>query len=218
MAFLGVHPPLKPGEPAPSFTLPIANGEGSVSLADYQGKRPLLLAFFRGLYCAFCRRHIAHLGDTRDKLLAAGVETLAITASPLERARLYLRYRPTRVSLATDPDRLAYEAFGLPRDEITPELLETLKGMYLQLGREEGVELPEAASPEEIMHAVGRRDGYEITEVDAADGMRSHRPGQFLIDREGIVRWVKIEGAEVGPGGLASFPGDEELLEAARAL
>jgi len=88
MASLGVQLPLKPGEPAPSFTLPIANGVGSVSLADYQGKRPVLLAFFRGLYCAFCRRHIGHLGGTRDKLLAAGVETLAITASPLERARL----------------------------------------------------------------------------------------------------------------------------------
>jgi peroxiredoxin len=218
MASLGMQLPLKPGESAPSFTLPIANGEGSVSLADYQGKRPVLLAFFRGLYCAFCRRHIAHLGVTRDKLLAAGVETLAITASPLERARLYLRYRPTHVLLATDPDGRTYDAFGLPRDEITPELLETVKGIYLQLGREEGMEVPEAASPTEIMSAVGRRDGYEITEADAADRMRPNRTGQFLIDREGIVRWVKIEGTEVGPGGLASFPGDEELLEAALAL
>ena len=218
MAALEAQLPLQPGAPAPSFTLPIANGEGSVSLANYRGKSPVLLAFFRGLYCAFCRRHIAHLGDTRDRLLAAGVETLAITASPLERARLYLRYRPTRVLLAADPDRVTYEAFGLPKMEVSPELLETVKGMYLQLGQEQGERLPEAASPEEIISAVGRLDGYEIAEADAADLMRPYRTGQFLIDREGIVRWVTVEGAEVGPGGLASFPGDEELLAAARAL
>ena len=218
MAPLDAQLPLQPGEPAPSFTLPLANGAGGVSLGDYRGKSPVLLAFFRGLSCAFCRRHIAHLGDTRDRLLDAGVESLAITASPLERARLYLRYRPTRVLLAADPDRETHEAFGLPQDEVTPALLETLKGMYLQLGREQGVQLPEAASPAEIMSAVGRLDGYEITEAEATDRTRPNRTGQFLIDREGIVRWMKIEGAEVGPGGLASFPGDEELLAAARAL
>ena len=42
--------PVQPGEPAPDFTLPAANREGTVSLADYRGRSPLLLALFRGLY------------------------------------------------------------------------------------------------------------------------------------------------------------------------
>jgi len=42
--------PVQPGEPAPDFTLPAANREGSVSLADFRGKSPLLLALYRGLY------------------------------------------------------------------------------------------------------------------------------------------------------------------------
>lgn len=42
--------PVLPGEPAPDFTLPAANRAGTVSLADYRGQRPLLLALFRGLY------------------------------------------------------------------------------------------------------------------------------------------------------------------------
>ncbi|MFZ1061597.1 MAG: hypothetical protein WAP47_20685 [Candidatus Rokuibacteriota bacterium] len=41
---------LEPGDPAPGFTLPAANGEGTVSLADYRGRSPLLVALFRGLY------------------------------------------------------------------------------------------------------------------------------------------------------------------------
>ena len=41
---------LERGDPAPGFTLPAAHGEGTVSLADYQGRNPLLVALFRGLY------------------------------------------------------------------------------------------------------------------------------------------------------------------------
>ena len=44
------RPPVGPGEPAPDFTLPAAHGPGSVSLSDYLGKNPVLLALFRGLY------------------------------------------------------------------------------------------------------------------------------------------------------------------------
>jgi peroxiredoxin len=42
--------PVAAGEPAPDFTLPAAHGEGTVSLADYRGPGPVLLALFRGLY------------------------------------------------------------------------------------------------------------------------------------------------------------------------
>ena len=44
------RPPVQPGEPAPDFALPTANREGTVSLADYRGRSPLLLALYRGLY------------------------------------------------------------------------------------------------------------------------------------------------------------------------
>jgi peroxiredoxin len=46
----GGRSPVEPGEPAPEFTLPAAEGTGSVSLAHYRGTSPVYLAFFRGLY------------------------------------------------------------------------------------------------------------------------------------------------------------------------
>jgi len=58
--------PLKAGQPAPEFTLPLARQDGVVSLSDYRGKRAVLLAFERGLYCCFCRRHLAQLGTMRE--------------------------------------------------------------------------------------------------------------------------------------------------------
>jgi len=71
------QPTLQPGDRAPHFTLATVPDEGFVSLDDYRGKTPVLLATMRGLYCAFCRRHIVQLGITRQKLQALGVEVLA---------------------------------------------------------------------------------------------------------------------------------------------
>ena len=53
--------PLQTGDPVPAFTLPAANREGMVSLADLRGK-PFLIGFYRGLHCPFCRRQVVQLG------------------------------------------------------------------------------------------------------------------------------------------------------------
>jgi peroxiredoxin len=50
MATLEARPPLRPGEEAPDFVLPEAHREGSVFLAEYRGKSPVLVALLRGLY------------------------------------------------------------------------------------------------------------------------------------------------------------------------
>ena len=39
--------------------------------------------------------------------------------------------------------------------------------------------------------------------------------GQFLIDREGIVRWTHIECEKEGLAGMGKFPSHDELLGAA---
>ena len=119
---------IQPGDPAPDFTLPAVQRDGTVSLADYRGRSPLLLAFFRGIYCPFCRRQVAKLGLAQEKLRAAGVETLAVVASPLERTRLYFQYRPTRVPLAVDPDLASHRAFGITKFPLTPEVVQAHRG------------------------------------------------------------------------------------------
>ena len=53
---------------------------------------------------------------------------------------------------------------------------------------------------------------------DWSDRYGGQMIGQFLVDREGIVRWVNIEGAKEGLAGLEKFPTDEEFLDATRQL
>jgi peroxiredoxin len=223
MATNGSRAPISAGEPAPDFVLPVVNqvGTETVSLAAYRGRAPVLLAMMRGLYCAFCRRHIAQLATTRRKLQPLGIEVLAIAAMQPERLRLYYRFRPVSVPVAADPDLVTHRAYGVPQPALTPEILEAVSSRHVELARE--LEIP-ATDLADIKSALSRRDGFEPVEAEQKerrDWSEHHGgqfTGQFLVDREGIVRWVNIEGAKEGLAGLEKFPTDEEFLRAAELV
>jgi peroxiredoxin len=219
------RPPIQPGEAAPDFALPAVNRDGSISFEDYRGKSPLFIGLFRGLHCPFCRRQVVLLGTTQDKLRALGVETMAVVNTPLERARLYFKYRPARVLLAADPDALTHRAFRVPEAEVVDNPAASkwpLRITMAELGQVQvnpTGELPGPTPVFEAMEKLNVKDGFEVTETDqriiATHGMQG--VGHFLIDRQGIVRWTHIE-ADQRVAELGKFPGDAQILEAARAL
>ena len=221
MPSLESRPLVSPGEPAPDFVLPAVDHDGTVSLADFRGKTPVLLAMMRALYCAFCRRRIAQLGVTRQRLLQLGVEVLAIVGMRPERLQLYYRYRPVGVPLAADPDLITHRAYGVPQPPLTPEILQAVASKHVELARE--LRIP-ATDQAEIKSILAQRDGFEpiaselVDRRDWSDRYGGQLTGQFLVDREGIIRWVNIEGAKDGLSGLERFPTDEEFLLAAREL
>ena len=156
------------------------------------------------------------LGVTAEKLQKFGVETLAIVATGPERARLYFRFRPPRCRVGADPYLKTHRAYGIPQSERTPELTQAVQSNNARLARELRLEVPEA----EAKGAINRLDGFEPTESDRAE-MQRHQVqfvGQFLLDRDGVARWVNIECAKDGIAGLERFPTDEEIVAAARAL
>ena len=222
MAFV----PLRPGDPAPDFALPAVNREGQISLDDYRGRTPVLVALFRGLHCPFCRRQLVQLGTTQDKLKALGVETIAVVNTPLERARLYFKYRPARVLLAADPEAATHRAFRVPEGTVVENEADaswargtvTMGQMHAARINPTG-ELPEPQNPFAAMDTLNKRDGFEATEVDrqiaATHGMQLG--GHFLIGRDGMVRWMQIEGLERLED-ISKFPSDEEIVAAARGL
>ena len=166
------------------------------------------------------------LGTTQEKLKAVGVETVAVVNTALERARLYFKYRPGRVLLAADPDATAHRVFRVPAGVLVEDESEaswplgrvTLGQLQAALINPTG-ELPEPQNPFAASETLNRRDGFEPTEIDqqiaAAHG--TQLAGHFLIDREGIIRWLHVEAAE-RIGDLGKFPSDEEILAAARGL
>lgn len=210
------RPPMAPGELAPDFSLPAVDRPETISLADYRGRSAVFLALFIGLWCPFCRRAIAEMSKTEGKLKALGVESLAVVATPPENARLYFKFRPTRMRLAADPDLATHRAYGLPRPPVTPELMQALESTRINPTGE----FPEALPIKEMAVALTKADGYVENETDRADMERQYPQlkGQFMIDRDGVVRWVNVECATEGMAGLGKFPTPEEILAVAHAL
>jgi peroxiredoxin len=218
--------PLQPGESAPSFSLPSANLEGLTSLDSLRG-RPFLIGFYRGLHCPFCRRQVLQLAGVQPALHAAGVETLAVINTPVERARLYFRYRPTPVGLLCDPECLTHQAFGVPHIEFLPEdssdkpewpyradMPEFLASRINPTG-----ELPQRVQPLEANNALNAMDGFELDEADHAI-LANHATqlvGHFLVDAAGSVRWMNIEAPD-GPNSISVFPNAAQIVAAAERL
>jgi len=159
------------------------------------------------------------LGGTRQKLLAAGVETLAVMATDPERVRFYFRFHPPRLPVGADPELVTHRLYGLPNPAVvpaTPELREAYRTTYVNPTGDLARPMPVL----EASHEINRIDGHELVESDRAE-MERHFPlavGHFLVDRDGIVRWANIEGAEEGLAGAGKFPTDDELLATARGL
>ena len=209
--------PVAPGETAPDFTLPaVDRPETTVSLAEYRGRSSVFLALFIGLWCPFCRRSIAQLSKVEGKLKALGVEPLGIVATAPENARLYFKFRPTRLRLGADPDMTTHRAYRLPKPVPTPAFMQALETTRVNPYGE----FPEPLPIMEVAGTMAKMDGYTENDTDKAELERQwpQLKGQFLIDRDGIVRWANVECATEGMAGVGKFPTEEEILAAARAL
>jgi hypothetical protein len=176
------------------------------------------------------------LGSMQERLRQLGVQTLAIVATPLDRARLYVRHRPPGVALAADPDQVTHKAYGLPRPSLTPDIEQAAEKMrvrledialspgdlaHLQAAVQETQWEPEQPMPVwDFIHMQRRLYPYEMKEGEQQEWAHNRTLGaaQFLIDRNGFVRWTRVQGVAQPPAGLGNYPNETELLAAAQAL
>jgi peroxiredoxin len=221
MSQRSIDHPLQPGDQAPNIVLDAISREGKIALDDFRGRSPLLVGLFRGLHCPFCRRHVAAMAQLNPTLKEKGIECLAVVKTPVERARLYFRYHPLPDLLAaSDPKGASHRAFGLPILEFTENETEwpykVGMDVITTLRIDVPGELPEPMSPPAAGDFLIEKDGYEITESDQQIMIAGHMPliGEFLLDREGVVRWSFTE-AEEGGRNVCRGPNPEELIAAA---
>jgi len=212
---------LQPGDVAPNVVLDAITRQGKVAVDDYRGRTPVLIGIFRGLHCPYCRRHIAAMAQLEPALSDKGIDVLTVVNTPLERARLYFRYRPMpNLLAAADPERASHRAFGLPNLEFTQDESDWPRkvAMSQMMSTKINVtgELPEPLDPIAAMEALNKMDGYEITDADKqmkATGM-GQLVGEFLLDREGIIRWSFTEVPDGGKN-LFGGPTPQDLMSAA---
>lgn len=197
------HGALGPGDEAPGFEFPAADAEGTVALAEFRRRGPVLLTMLRGLYCPFCRRHISQLRPSCEPLRAAGIALLGVVIASPERARQYFGRFPPCFPIAAAPDRATHRAYGLPEVIRTPEMRQRVEGRAAEILRELGLEAP----PGQAGLVFAASDGFEMTAADQAEWQRPLQAvGHFLIGCDGVIRWTRVETS------LTALPKAEELL------
>ena len=98
------------GGVAPDFALPDPVSGATVSLATYRGN-DVLLVFFRGTWCPFCREQLRILTENDARLKAAGIAVIGVVCQSASSVRRYLESAPISFPLLVDEKRDVAKAY-----------------------------------------------------------------------------------------------------------
>lgn len=94
---------LQVGEVFPDFMLPSAEGR-LVALDKLLARGPVIVSFFRGEWCPFCRLMLAALTEALPEIEAAGASLLALTPETGGLALTMKEYHGARFEVLSDVD------------------------------------------------------------------------------------------------------------------
>ncbi len=146
------------GAPFPDMALPTAEGE-LARLADWWRRGPLVVTFFRGEWCPYCRLMLAALEEALPEIEALGASLVAVTPETGGRALAAKQCHGSRYEMLSDVD------CGLGLDcGVVFQAPAVYRDMLLSFGND-----------------LARRHGNDAWFLPL--------PATFVVDRDGIVRW-----------------------------
>jgi peroxiredoxin len=113
---------LKFNDPAPDVTLQDVNGD-PVKLSVLWKKQVLILAFTRHFGCPQCKEMVDQLVVASPSIREKNLSLVIITQGTPEEARVFCEQRAPGILCLADPERKAYDAYGLERANIWQSFL-----------------------------------------------------------------------------------------------
>ncbi|MBF6213974.1 thioredoxin-dependent thiol peroxidase [Nocardia puris] len=101
---------LSPGDTAPAFTLPDADGK-EVSLADYRGRK-VIVYFYPAASTPGCTKQACDFRDNLAELNEAGLEVLGISPDKPAKLAKFRDAEGLTFPLLSDPDKAVLTAWG----------------------------------------------------------------------------------------------------------
>jgi peroxiredoxin Q/BCP len=101
---------LTPGDTAPAFTLPDADGK-QVSLADRKGRK-VIVYFYPAALTPGCTKQACDFTDNLTLLADAGYDVIGISPDKPEKLAQFRDTENLKVTLLADPDKQVLEAYG----------------------------------------------------------------------------------------------------------
>ena len=166
---------LKAGMKAPDFALPDAHG-GTVRSAELLKKGPLVLTFYRGVWCPYCNMDLQAIEATANEIRALGASLVAISPQTAPSRRKSERENELSFPILSDHGNALANQFGL-RYRLPDELIAVYKGFGNDLAIGNGEDSWTLPMP--ARYVVGTDGTIEYAEVNA-DYTRRPDPSELL--------------------------------------
>jgi peroxiredoxin len=187
---------------APDLTLLNTSGE-PVQLSSLWAERPLLLAFTRHFGCTQCKEMLDELVAGRERIEKDGLGIAVITQGTPEMTGEFARTFAPGLLVLADPERKAYQAYGLERGNLFQTFLNRKVWTAISQARKKGylVETPPAGQDAMQMSGtfVISQDG-RIELPYYYDNIADHPPLELLLGGVLATHWNASFDGPVGPG------------------
>jgi len=178
---------LKAGDRAPSFVLSDADG-ATVSSEERLARGPLVLTFYRGIWCPYCNMDLQAIEAAAADIRALGASLVAISPQTAANSRRSQRENNLSFPVLNDAGGAVAEAFGLKF-----RLPDDLIAVYGQLG----VDLPK---------------------INGDPSWTLPMPARYVIGRDGVIAYAEVNPDYTHrPDPEELLPTLRSLLAAARA-
>jgi peroxiredoxin len=152
---------LNVGDKAPVFTLNDPEGN-PVSSAELLSKGPLVISFYRGVWCPYCNMELQALEAALPQYLELGASLVAISPQIQANSRKSVRQNHLTFPILSDAKSQVAEAFGL-RFKLPDYLVDLYKGF--------GNDLPTFNDDPEWVLPM---------------------PGRFVIGQDGLIKYAEV--------------------------
>lgn len=152
---------LKAGDKAPVFTLNDPDGS-PVSSTDLLAKGPLVVSFYRGVWCPYCNIELQALEAALPSFRELGANLIAISPQTAVNSRKSVRQNSLNFPILSDTHNDVAASFGLRFDlpDYLVELYRNLKNDLPAFNGDESWTLP--------------------------------MPGRFVIGRDGVILYAEV--------------------------
>ncbi|MGI5352619.1 thioredoxin-dependent thiol peroxidase [Streptomyces sp. CA-250714] len=105
-----MSPRLEPGDAAPDFTLPDADGK-DVSLSEHRGRK-VIVYFYPAALTPGCTKQACDFTDNLELLAGQGYEVIGVSPDKPEKLAKFREKESLKVTLVGDPSKETMEAYG----------------------------------------------------------------------------------------------------------
>ncbi|RON57886.1 peroxiredoxin-like family protein [Pseudomonas frederiksbergensis] len=152
---------LKAGDAAPAFLLPDPDGE-MVSSKELLAKGPLVLTFYRGVWCPYCNYDLQAMEEARHSIEALGATLVAVSQQTAANSRKSRRDNKLGFPILGDKGGDLAAAFGVRWN--VPD--------YLQ--------------------PIHKAVGADISVFNGEDSWTLPMPARYVIGQDGIIQYAEV--------------------------